>query len=209
MDKDRKGGIQLDYSILSFKELNQILMQEEEPEKELISWTISKGITAIEIYVKKLSLDYRIRLEDADREEIVNQVLDNVINYFDIKKSKNIQSYMYLSAKGKFLNYFRDNINNINKIEIDDKENKFIEKICCFEKNDISDYHEKIIMVREAYEKLNEKCKKAIYYRKIMEYSITEIMKIMDLKTMNEANLRKAISNCFKYLKELVFGKIE
>jgi len=195
----------LDYSILSFDELNKILMKENEPEKELISWTIYKGIEVMEIYIKHLSINYKIKLEDVDREEIANQVLDNIIKYFDIRKSRNIKSYMYLTTRGKFFNYFRDKLNNITKIEIDNEENKMLEKLCNLKINDIEDYHEKIIMVKEAYQKLNEKCKKSIYYRKVLQYSIPEIMEIMDLKTMNESNLRKAISNCFKYLKQLVY----
>ena len=59
-------------------------MGADEPSKELISWTISKGINMMEIYVAKLSFGYGIKITRLEVEEVTNQVLDNVIKY--IKK---------------------------------------------------------------------------------------------------------------------------
>eukprot|EP01009_Symbiontida_sp_KSa7_P006382 NODE_2627_length_459_cov_183.314634_g2175_i0.p1 GENE.NODE_2627_length_459_cov_183.314634_g2175_i0~~NODE_2627_length_459_cov_183.314634_g2175_i0.p1 ORF type:complete len:97 (-),score=3.23 NODE_2627_length_459_cov_183.314634_g2175_i0:12-302(-) len=67
----------------------------------------------MEFYVAKLARKYNIKLGNIELDEIINEVLDNVIKYYDIKKSPNLKAYMYTTSRGKFLNYFRDKIKDV------------------------------------------------------------------------------------------------
>lgn len=205
-----------EYSEMTFEELNGLILErKDETEEEVISWTISKGIEAIEMYLWKTARVHGIRITENDIEEIINQMLDNVTEYFTTKLSYNLKSYMYTTAQGKFLNYFRDNIKDISVVSYNEKvssEGDGEEEHIAFFIDENSLYNENFeerIMIKAAFGELKEQCRKSIYLRKVLNYSIEEIKTSMKLVGMSEENIRKIISNCMKKLKELVYGGVE
>ena len=60
-------------------------------------------------------------------------------------------------------------------------------------------------LVREAFYKLKEKCQEVIYYRRVMELSVKDIKKKMDLLMLSEDAIRHQISYCLKQLRKFYF----
>lgn len=193
------------YSKYSFEELSEMMEKEgENSSQELIYATLSKGIEVLELYIYSLMKKYNFNFDNNVVYEIVNSVVDNITKYYSAKRG-NFKAYMFVTAKGKLLNYFRDNVKGVKEFSYNAPSSEGTEILEFFESQDESSDIEAHIMVKEAFSKLDEKCQKSLYYSKVMNYSVAEIKEKLELVMMSVDALRKQISNCLKKLRE-VFG---
>lgn len=195
------------YSNYTFNELNEQLKSSTTlPDEDFLSALIVKGLQAAELFVAKLARDYKITISNEDVYEIINSVLENITKYYDIKKNRDFKAYLFLTAKGKLLNYFRDTTFLKKEFSYNETNEDDEEFISSFADTNITENIDDLIQLKTAFKAIDEKCQRALYLRKVLEYSIQEIMSSMKIKTMTEEAFRQQISYCLKKLKELFNG---